>query len=263
MLQSCGHPRLIIFGRAPLAGFLPGLLMFCFTASALADQSKVLTRPELSLNRRQELADKLRQITGWNDLSFDENGALLLGRTTPAGGSKSARELLREAVAGKNLMVLEDASNRQDVVFCRVIEGRWTTEAAGKPPVYIILIDFADFNHLTGDKAVLDAFNVGWGVLHEIDHVVHDSVDATREGEAGECESLINQMRRELGLAERAEYFFTFVPGTPGSGFKTRLVRIAFDREMPETKKKKRHWLVWDASLVGGVEEQKLLAARL
>jgi hypothetical protein len=263
VLKSGEHYRLIAFSRAVPASLLSGLLMLCFAAMVRADQSKILTRPELSVTRRQELAGTLRQITGWNDLSFDEDGALLLGRTQPVGGSKSARELLRSAIAGKNLMVLEDASNRQDIVFCRVIEGRWKTEAAGRPPVYVILIDFADFNHLMGDEAALAAFNVGWGILHEIHHVVDDSTDATREGEAGECESFINQMRREIGLPERADYFFTFVPGTQGSGFKTKLVRIAFDQQKLQTKKKKRHWLVWDASLVGGVDEQKLLAARL
>lgn len=61
-------------------------------------------------------------------------------------------------------------------------------------------------------------------MLHEINHVIHDSVDAERAGEAGECEDLINRMRRECGLAERAEYYFTLLPGTTDSSFKTGLV---------------------------------------
>jgi hypothetical protein len=104
-----------------------------------------------------------------------------------------------------------------------------------------------------GDEAARSAFSVGWGFLHEVEHVVHDSGGPAREGETGDCESLINRMRRECGLAERVDYFFTYVPGVNASGFKTKFVRIAFDGQKPESKKKKRYWLVWDADLVGGV----------
>ncbi len=223
--------------------------------------SNVLCRPDLRATRRGELANKLRTITGWHDLGFDEDGALQPGKAAPSGGSETARKLLAAAISGEKMMVLEDASNRADVVFCRVIEARWTKEEKAKPPVFVILIDFADFSHVTGDRAALAAFNVGWGVLHEVDHVVHDSVDAAEAGETGECEDAINQMRRECGLAERAEYFFTYLPGTRTSDFMTRYVRIAFEERKPDTKKK-RYWLVWDAALVGGLDEQKQVASR-
>ncbi|MBA3766423.1 MAG: hypothetical protein H0W99_05435 [Acidobacteria bacterium] len=204
----------------------------------------------------------MRAITGWPDLGFDQDGALRLGRTETSGGSQTARNLLSKAVAGGNVIVIEDASNRADVAFGRVVEGRWTrTDDAvkRKPPVYIILIDFADFTHVMGDRAALVAFNVGWGLLHEIDHVVHDSVDPVREGGLGECEDLINRMRRECGLAERAEYHFTFVPGSNGSAYMTKLVRLAFEQRTPEMKK--RYWVVWDANLVGGLDEHNQVAA--
>jgi len=212
-------------------------------------------------SRRDEIADKLRVITGWADLGFDENGALHLGRAQHRDGSGTARDLLGAAVAGKNILVLEDASNRSDVVFARVVEGRWTKDAAQKPPAYIILVDFADFSRVTGDRAALAAFNVGWGLLHEIDHVVHDTVDPQREGEAGECEELINRMRRECGLAERVEYYFTSIPGTTSNAFMTRLVRLAFEQRTPDKNRKKRYWLVWDAGLVGGLGDQNQIAA--
>lgn len=241
------------------------LLLCCSAYLARAGQAShnIICRPELATSLRHEMADKLRRITGWQDLGFDDAGALLLGRTSPTTGSQTARDLLTDAMAGKNLMILEDASNRQDVVFCRVIEGRWKTAAQDKPPVYVILIDFADFNLVMGDKAALAAFNVGWGVLHEIDHVVHDSADPAKEGVAGECEGLINRMRRECGQAERADYYFSFVPGTANSGFMTKFVRIAFDQRRTGSAQKKRYWLIWDATLVGGLDEQRLLAARL
>jgi hypothetical protein len=229
-------------------------------ANAASSGSNVICRPELATAHRNELANKLRVITGWRDLSFDENGALRLGTLAPSGGSETARNLLAAAVSGEKMMVLEDASNRADVVFCRVTEARWTRNAQTKPSVYLILIDFADFSRVMGDRAALAAFNVGWGLLHEIDHVVHDSVDAARADEAGECEDAINRMRRECGLAERADYHFTFLPGA-NEGFLTiKLVRLAFEQKEPQTNKKKRYWLIWDANLVGGLKEQTLLA---
>lgn len=244
---------------------LLNILVFGCAISTSADQmpSRVFIRPKLEISRRNELAEKLRLITGWPGLKFDENGALRLGATNPTGGSQTARELLAESVSGQNVIILEDTSNSQNVVFCRVIKGRWKNDKDNLPPAYVVQIDFADFSRLMGDENALAAFNVGWGVLHEIEHVVHDSVDATRQGEAGECEGLINQMRRECGLAERADYYFNFLPGTTRSDFKTKFVRIAFDRQKPQSKSKKRYWLVWDAELVGGMDEQKFLAARL
>jgi hypothetical protein len=259
------EPRPTIFDGRLKAGCLLGLLLFCCPLPSKADQtaSKILFRPELAHHRRVELIEKLRRITGWAGLDFDGDGALQINGKKSVGGSQTARELLAAANAGRNVIVIEDASGRQDVVFCRVVEGRWKTDAANKPPVFVVLVDFTDFSHVRGDKAALAAFNVGWGMLHEIEHVVNDSADPESMGEAGECETLINRMRRECGLAERAEYFFTFLPGTTDSAFMTRFVRIAFDQARPGEKKRERHWLIWDASLVGGLEEQTVLAAHM
>ncbi len=264
-LDVQGKPLRRIFSYIMKASCLLCLLVCCGSL-AHAEQPKgsnIVCRPELSLSRRAELAEKLRAITGWADLSFDVEGALRPGgESEAAGGSKSARELLNAAANGRDLMVLEDASNRADVVFARVVAAKWTKDAARKPPVYLILIDFADFSHIIGDEAALAAFNAGWAVLHEIGHVVHDAVDTEEEHGVGECEAAINLMRRECGLAERAEYFFNFFPGQERTAFTTRYVRLAFDLTSSETGKKKRQWVMWDANLVGGLEASKQIAAR-
>jgi hypothetical protein len=242
------------------AGLLSiSVFFFSLESRAASSASNVSCRPDMTAARRGELADKLRAITGWHDLSFDENGALRLGKGTHSGGSESARKLLATALSGEKVVVIEDASDRADVVFCSVVEGRWTKEAEGKPPVFVILVDFADFSRVTGDRAALAAFHAGWGVMHEIDHVVCDSVDADELGEAGECEDAINRMRRECGLAERADYHFTFLPGAGEGSLTMKLVRLAFEWRQPETNKKKRYWLVWDANLVGGLKERTLV----
>ncbi len=241
------------------------LLACAFTGvSAHAEPSatKVVCRATLAEPRRAELAAQLRTITGWAGLHFDGEGYLRFGSAAPAGGSQSARELLAQAEKGENLLIIEDASGSADVVFSRVLEGRWKDGSTGKPPAYVIQIDFKDFSHVRGDRAALAAFNAGWGALHEIEHAVNDSTDAQRPGESGECEGAINRMRRECGLAERAEYFYTPLPGAAGGEFKALYVRLAFTQARPSEKKRRQYWLYWDASLTGGGSDANQVASR-
>jgi hypothetical protein len=233
-------------------------------ASAEGADSMILCREEVVAERRQELSEKLRAISGWPGLHFDADCVLRFGDAPPVGGSPAARTLLSNAQAGQNLIVVEDASGRADVVFGRVVPGRWkrgATNQTNQPPVFIVQIDFTDFSHVMGDERARAAFNAGWGFLHEVNHVVHDSVDADGLGMLGECESAVNVMRRECGLAERADYFFTFVPGADRSTFKTRFVRLPFDAPH-ENDKRRRYWLYWDAALTGGLPPTSQSAAK-
>ena len=64
-------------------------------------------------------------------------------------------------------------------------------------------------------------------------------------------------------MAERAEYFYTLLPGLEESDFKTRFVRLAFEERQPDTKRKQRYRLSWDARLLGGgVETARQLTRR-
>jgi hypothetical protein len=177
------------------------------------------------------------------------------------GGSQTARELLWKALNGRRVLVLEDASDRKDVVFARVVPGRLKHHSSASPETFVLLIDFADFDHLIGDEAALRAFDVGWAFLHELDHVLNDSADSTNPTETGECETHINVMRRELNLPIRTDYFYALFPDTERSEFRTRFARLAFDRTDAATKKRHRYWVMWDAALVGGLNSQ-IAAAR-
>ena len=251
-------------GRAVSAlgwiGFLGStLLVYPLPLSASANISnRIICRPQLSLTRRGELASKLRAITGWPDLKFDPNGALELSSNPTSGGSQTARALINQAQSGGKLIILEDASGRQDVVFCRVVPGRWKHHSSEMPPAFVVLIDFTDFDQLMGDEAALKAFDAGWAVLHEIDHVVNDSEDAGSANESGECEDHINRMRRECNLPIRREYFFTYFPHAQASDFRARFVRLAFDQDDQVTTRRRRFWLMWDATLVGGLDAQQV-----
>ena len=224
---------------------------FCLSALSTSASSHVLIKPDVSRAHREELVARLRVITGLSDLNFETNGALRFDLSQVSGGSASARELLSQAVRGANVIVLEDASSRFDVAFCRVVRGRWTRDESTRPPAYVILIDFSDFQQLSGDAEARAAFDVGWGLLHEIDHVVSGSEDANDEKGIGECEDHINEMRLEVGLPVRAEYFFSRTYLKADANFNARYVRLSFERR--DDSQTKRYWLVWDAVSVGGL----------
>lgn len=258
------RPRGIRFSAITRAVGLAGILLLLLPTDLRAEQNRnhVVCREELSAQRREQLAAKLRNITGLPDLKFDDNGVLRsIGSRTSLAGSENARALLVNAINGRNVVVVEEASNSSEVAFCRVIPGRWKQRATAMPPAFVIQIDFADFDQLVGDERALEAFNVGWGFLHELEHIVNDSTDASSLGETGECEAHLNQMRRECNLPERADYFSTLLPIADGT-FRTRLVRIAFEQTLTAANKKKRYWLVWDANVVGGQEVNSIAALR-
>jgi hypothetical protein len=261
-----GPRGIIVSALIRTSGLAVILLAGCvahFAAHINVEQnhSTIICREEIPAASREALAQRLRVITGWPNLEFDDQGSLRVGEATPDAGSITARRLLSNTLSGSTILILEDASNRPDVAFSRVVPGRWKNDAFQKPPVFVVLIDFADFDHLMGDRQAREAFNAGWALLHEIDHVVNDSVDASGLGRAGECEDHINQIRRECHLPERSEYFFTFFPHSEESDFSTKLVRLAFDREDASANKRRRYWLMWDARRVGGLPEAKQIAA--
>jgi hypothetical protein len=218
----------------------------------------VVVRQNVSKSNREELARRLRSITGWADLAFDSDGAMRIGPDGPRSGSQSARDLLNKAFAGKRVILFEDASSRKDVVFCRVTLA--TVDQFPSAEVFVVLIDFADFRQVSGDKQALAAFNVGWAVLHEIDHVVEDSQDP-QEDVAGDCEDHVNRMRRELGLPVRNSYFFSFLPVKNEGTVISRFVRLGFELDAAPSSKRKRYWLIWDAAVVGGLTPDEKLTS--
>lgn len=238
-------------------GFLMSVLMVCPTAGLSSElhRSSIVCRQEFSTSRRNELAARLRAITGWRDLGFQDDGALLPGVKKTSSGSLTARDLITQAQSDQKILILEDASDRIDVAFARVVRGFWKSNVNLQPPVFVVLIDFADFDHLMGDSKALSAFNVGWALLHEIEHVVNGWDDPDNPGETGACEAQINRMRGECNLPQRTDYFSTLFPHTQDSAFITKLVRLAFDQQDPVSRKRRRYWVMWDAALVGGLLE--------
>lgn len=237
--------------------------MFCialFLSASVEAKSagRVLVRENVSHTHRDQLINKLRKITGWTKLTFNADGILSIEGTEPLEGSRSARELLTAAVTSKTVIVLEDASSRADVAFCRVVPGRWLNGNSARPAAYVVQIDFSDFERIVGDDEARRSFDVGWAVLHELDHVVMNSDDTDVDDRVGECEAHINQMRAELGLPLRTSYFFTASALKADPNFNTRFVRLPFEHRDPSSRRLKRYWLTWDFAAVGGLPPSSL-----
>lgn len=241
-------------------GFILVVIAFSAVTTLAVGKSSVAIRDTVSPAKRNELVLKLRRISGLNKLGFDSDGFLHLGAESSDRGSRGARDLLKSAVSGDDIVVIEDASSRADVAFGRVVLGRWT-KANSSLRAFVVLIDFSDFHQLIGDQEARAAFDVGWGFLHELDHVVADSQDSEMEDSLGECESHINSMRHELGLPLRSNYFFTVSSLRTDPNFGTKLVRLAFEQRDTQTDRTRRYWLLWDSTVVGGLIAGKQTAS--
>src|SRR6266508_4663950 len=135
--------RGIPFSQISRATRLVSILLLLLPVAAQAQQIRnhVVVRDNLSLAHRELLTIKLRSISGFADLKFDANGILRQGNRVPAGGSVSARELIGNAISGRNDVIIEDASNHSDVTHCRGIPASWIRNAVLNPGTSGVVID--------------------------------------------------------------------------------------------------------------------------
>jgi len=264
---------LLSTARARPQGFIfPCLLAMLVGAlcnSALAGigdswryQSGVRNSAQRALNAKQieRLLKSLREKTGFLGMHFDEQGFLRLGdRTKIAGGSAAARELLIAAVDRGRAIDLENHDRSSIVAFAQLAKSVvFMSLATGmKIEVYPIQIDFSDFAHLRGDKAVLAAFDVGFVVLHELGHAALGLHDSQGEPDGpGECEEYVNRIRRELGLPERQNYMAYTLPGRSlSTGKMLTQAELLFARTVEEGGRARTQSfnLTWDAEPVGAI----------
>lgn len=225
-------------------------------------QHGVRNSPERPLNPKQLsiLLESLRQKSGFQEMHFDQLGFLHLGdRTKIAGGSAAARTLLIAAVDRAKAIDLENYDRTLQVAFARLaIAVSYISKASGASvEVAPIQIDFSDFEHLRGDKKAIEAFDVGYVILHELGHAALGLHDAMVNGQGpGECEEFINQIRRDLGVPERQNYVAqTYVRKSFTSQFHMRQAELFFASSPAFGKNKQTINLNWDAERVGGVRQ--------
>ena len=151
---------------------------------------------ENSLDKNKRLSDKqleliaadLRKKSGLSSITFN-NGVLTYDHNEKASGGS---EKLRRAITGaiddqKNVFRLNDVTGSTSINFQNTDSG--TTFQNGQGGItrteYEISIDFGDYQNaaLYSDNSALEAFSVGDGLFHEIDHKVsYDPADPIMPG---------------------------------------------------------------------------------
>jgi hypothetical protein len=220
----------------------------------------------LSKEELNRVLTQLQRKTGFMQMRFDEAGFLTIDdRSQIAGGSASARELLLATVDGKKSINLQSRNRSPEVAFGRVYGSAdysdWRSEE--RIAVEQVVIDFADFNHLRGHTKAVEAFDLGFVILHELCHAVLELHDPSAGvSAAGDCETYVNRARRELGMPERQQYgataymrkIFAFSPTSKIA--ELIFAQTAPGREPGRRAKTKRLRLTWDARLVGDIRPQ-------
>lgn len=160
----------------------------------------------LSTEQRQLLTRSLGRITGWEKIQFSAYGALVLDDVTDIiGGSAIARQVLTEVLRSGAVFIIEDHSKSPSVDFGQLDEGTVYEDGERKLLIWRVRVDFDDFRQIQAPTAVRASFDEGFMLLHEMLHGL-GLKDTTRVGELGECESVLNQARAELGLPLRDDY---------------------------------------------------------
>ena len=218
---------------------------------------------KLSPKQLEAVLMSLRDKTGLIDMRFDENGFLTLGDQTKfSGGSAIARSLLDAAVTMGIAADLESHMYSSKVAFARLAEpvAYRNYSSGAKIDVFPLEIDFSDFSKLRGDRPALAAFDLGFVILHELGHAALGLRDAAGDPQGpGECEALINRIRRELNLPERQTYFAQTrreASFTPARG-STQFAELIFARTVEKQGRMQieKFNLRWEALIVGTIIE--------
>ncbi len=210
----------------------------------------------LSASQLRKVLDSLRHKTGFLEMRFGESEFLTLGdRTRFVGGSATARELLIAAVDGRVAMELAAHDNSSHIAFAIITAGTIYTnfQTGTRIEARQVQLDFSDFAELRGEQEALEAFDLGFAVLHELAHGVLGLRDAVGEMNGlGACDEVINRMRRELNLPERQGYSARTQTVLSGSAGATSRAELVFARERARSSRAGTKWfyLRWEAERV-------------
>lgn len=247
---------------AALCAFLPSML--AAPGEPFRYRGGLRNSPnERALNAKQldAVLAGLRGKAGFLEMRFDENGFLTLGdRTKFSGGSATARALLEAAIKMPHAVDLESHPYSSLVAFARLATPiAYQHFSSGKKiDVFPLEIDFSDLSKLRGDKQAITAFDLGFVILHELGHAALGLRDAAGDPLGlGECEALINRIRRELNLPERQTYIAQtrLTPAATASQGSTRQAELIFARavEKQGRMQMENFNLRWEAATVGPI----------
>ncbi len=169
---------------------------------------------ECNADCQAQLIESLRRLTGWQQLGFTSTGWLEIGNRavleTDQASSPSARGVLTRAQQGQHVFIVEAHTASPDVSFGQLDEGLVYEDSLRhlRLKIWRLRVDLADFKRIAAPARVLAAFDPGFVFLHELLHGL-GYPDPERFGELGACEAQVNQMRIELDLPLRTQYFAT------------------------------------------------------
>ena len=154
-----------------------------------------------------KLAELLQRITGFTQLTFTPEGFLVVDTDQYQQGSATARKVIREALAANATMEIQDHSRSESINFGQfeAIDITDMNQPTRTDTRWEVRLDFEDFAQMKAPPEVRESFNEGFVFLHEVLHGL-GKADTKQVGQIGECEAVVNQMRRELGLALRLQY---------------------------------------------------------
>jgi hypothetical protein len=199
------------------------------------------------------ITKSLRERTGFAELDFDENGFLTLGdRMNFSGGSASARKLFIATLEMKKAIYLESCLKTSSVSFARIANHKtFECHATGaRINACSIQIDFSDFSWLRGDKQALASFDPGFVVIHELGHAVLGLSDSY-DNLPGDCEEMVNRIRRELNLPERQTYIARV--NSAALSARTGRAELIFKSKVGNSDPGSIFRLSWDTRLVGQI----------
>lgn len=169
---------------------------------------------ECNAQCQAQLIDSLRHLTGWQQMHFTATGWLEIGEpariSTPQTGSPSAREVMARVQQSQHVFIVEAHTGSPDVSFGQLDEGLVYQDDLRdlRLKIWRLRMDLADFKRIAAPARVLAAFDPGFVFLHELLHGL-GYPDPERFGEIGPCEAQVNQMRSEMDLPLRTQYFAT------------------------------------------------------
>lgn len=243
------------------------LVLFSFPAQAeIVTQGIWFTdeaRYKLSEKNQKELTESLRRLTGLQELRFTDEGRLVSGDFVPAvGGSMQARKILHWAMSSGQAFLIEDHSESTTVNFGQMDQGLIHEDAIDgtRLTIWRVRIDFQDFRQMQASREIRLSFDPGITMLHELLHGLGYK-DADTDREIGHCEELVNQVRAELGLAVRDQYFGeTFVLAARMISVRLQFRSREILAENPSEGRVRKHYLYFRlpqgyTSLQGAIDE--------
>lgn len=169
---------------------------------------------ECNTNCQEQLLVSLRRLTGWQQMRFTAGGWLEISehevRQAGQAGSPSAREVITRIHHGHQVFIVEAHTGSPEVSFGQLDEGLIYQDDLRqlRLKIWRLRLDLADFKRIAAPARVLAAFDPGFVFLHELLHGL-GYPDPERFGELGPCEAQVNQMRTEMDLPLRTQYFAT------------------------------------------------------